>query len=100
MGETFSERFAVKLTRFRAGRPARKKREKQMRAATRRRAQIAARREERAHKAAEREETRYVLRMARRVLGYKTVKPTAAHLKALAEGRQRYFQGRAASKDE
>ncbi len=63
--------FEVKLRRFQAGRPARKKREKQRKAATKRRARIAAWHEERARKRAAREEVRYVLRVARALLGGK-----------------------------
>jgi hypothetical protein len=68
MSETFSERFAAKLVRFQAGRPARKKREKQWKAAARRRTRIAVWHEERARKRAAWEELRAVLRMARAVL--------------------------------
>jgi len=61
----------VKLARFQAGRPARKKIEKQKRAAARRRKRSA------------------LLVKVRAALGYKKLKLTPDHLAALAEGRRK-----------
>jgi hypothetical protein len=103
MGKTFSERYAAKLAHFRAfdrfpyGRVNREYDKQRKKVGDRKRRNLEARRKARRKERELREETRYVLRVARAVLGYKKMGPkkmTVKHLKALAKGRRRYWQSK------
>ena len=74
--------YAVKLARYHAGKPA----------AAKKHAAILARRRRWRLKRQAKAELKAVLAMARAAMGWKPLKLTPEHLKAMAEGRQRYWR--------